>query len=271
MEFIPDCIFARNSWMGCYFSEYSPAYIIATEDVRRSVGQFMPKNCNRVLTVAASGDHPLFCSLYGAKYVDTFDISYNAKCIMDIKTAALQCLDYSEYLNLLDELAECYDITNVSNIGKISKIIPDIEWAYLRSMKGLPVFSHGYWSGKDDPYLLNEQEYNKLREIVKKTYSFEMGDICCLKNRLTESYDFIHISNIFDYIIKPEQQFKILGSLLKHLNVGGRIVLEQIMVSPWSEPPFSNRMKINKLFGGVFKKSNFIKGPECVCMFERVR
>jgi hypothetical protein len=224
-----------------------------------------------VLTVAASGDHPLFCSLNGAKQVDTFDISYNAKCIMDIKTAALQCLDYSEYLNLLDGLAECYDITKVPNIDKISKIIPDIEWAYLRSMKGLLVFSHGVWSGSNDPYLLNEQEYNKLREIVKKTYSFEIGDICCLKNRLTESYDFIHISNILDYIIKPGQQFKIFNFLLKHLNVGGRIVLEQIVVLPWSKPPFSNRIKINNVFGGVFKNVEFVKTTTNVCMFERVR
>ena len=89
MDFVPNSNIAYNCLRKGVFSQYSRAYVITNEDLRYSL-QFMPKETNRALTVAASGDHPLFCSLYGAKYVDTFDISYNAKCVMDIKVAALR-------------------------------------------------------------------------------------------------------------------------------------------------------------------------------------
>jgi len=42
------------------YSSQSEAYKQTNEDLRSAM-RFMPKNCNRALTVAASGDHPLWC------------------------------------------------------------------------------------------------------------------------------------------------------------------------------------------------------------------
>lgn len=80
MKFVPDIDRAKKQVIYSYFSEYSPAYVVTNENLR-TIKDFMPQNCNRALTVAWSGDHPLFCSLYGAKYVDTFDVTINAECI----------------------------------------------------------------------------------------------------------------------------------------------------------------------------------------------
>ena len=43
--------------------------------------------------------------------------------------------------------------------------------------------------------------------------------------KLTKSYDFMHLSNIFDYVQSFNYEFVIL-SLMEHVNPGGRIVTQ---------------------------------------------
>ena len=103
MDFTPDVCMAKRSCDGDGFSAYSRAYINTNEKLRLSM-KYMPKNCNKALVCTASGDHALFASLYGAERVDVFDVSYNAKCIIDMKVAALNCLNREEYSEFLDDL-----------------------------------------------------------------------------------------------------------------------------------------------------------------------
>ena len=226
MDFVPDSNVARDCVTKVGFSLYSRAYVITNEDLRYSM-QFIPKGCNRALTVAGSGDHPLFCSLYGAKHVDAFDISYNAKCIMDIKVSALRNdFDLFDYEQMLYELFYCRDITGLRNIDKISKFLPVEEYNYLCSMKKISLFHQGVNPQRYERFLPTGQEYNKLKDIVKKSYRFILSDIKDLTTKLTEPYDFIHVSNIFDRIPRNEG-LNILSSLLKHVNPKGRILIHK--------------------------------------------
>ena len=179
-ELIPNIHEAKKT-TDHYFSAYSRAYIVTNEDLRLSM-KYMPENCNMALTVAASGDHPLFCSLYGAKHVDTFDISYNAKCLMDIKTAAMKRLNYLEYLDLLEALYNNEDIIHVHNIDKISNELSIIERCYMRSMRGFALFGRGGWDGKGNSCLPKRQEYQKLRELVKQPYAQLRGSKPALRD-----------------------------------------------------------------------------------------
>ena len=275
MDFVPDCKSACEAIkLSDMFSRYSKAYVITNEDLRESMG-FMPKKCNRALTVAASGDHPLFASLYGAKHVDTFDISYNAKCIMDIKVAALSFMRCDTYKNLLDDLYWINDIQKVPKIKKILQKLPITEFNYLCNMKGHMLFSHGL-----EPLSFHEkqfptkQEYKKIRKFVKKPYNFIMTDIGNLSDHLTETYDFIHLSNVLDYV----PMFKITNTitpLLKHVNVGGRILMLD-----------ENRLIHEQNYGfqygptcayscetvvRIFKGWRFIKANNCINILERLR
>jgi hypothetical protein len=247
MNFVPNIDVARKEVETKVFSTYSAAYILTNENLEKSV-QFMPKKCNRALVVAASGDHPLFCSVRGAKQVDTFDISYNAKCIMDIKTAALKCLKYSDYRYLLRDLWQTDDVMMVAGMYKVSKFLPSVEWEYLCSMSGHALFSKGAWNFKKELMFPNEQEYQKLQNTVTKPYNFIMSDIDNLSNCLTESYDFMHLSNIFDYKYTMSSRLSALYPLLKHVNVGGRIVIQHIINIPWDNISLSQyfRLQIEK-------------------------
>ena len=221
--------------------------IQTNEDLYAAMGN-MPKNCNRALTVAASGDHPLWCSLYGAKYVDAFGITFNAKCIMDIKVVALNCLNRDEYVSLLQEL---YNRSNDNNEDlyyswlkwkkrrlferKIANRLPIADLKHIRKNKKCDLFG----SGNIDLYRMpTRQEYAKLQKIVKEPYNFIHTDIKFLGFKLTQSYDFIHLSNIFEHMnITLYQQEQIITSLMGHVNTGGRILFQHLVYAPWNRPP----------------------------------
>lgn len=225
------------------FNEQSHAYITTNEDLRTPMEFFMSANCNRVLTVAGSGDHPLFCSLYGAKHVDTFDVSYNAKCIMDIKTTAINLLNRDEYIEMLENLWWRTDALKAPHMDQVSAKLPAKEYEYLCAMRGTRLFDQDPWVGRDSKYLPNDIEYGNLRKIIKKPYNFIQTNIAELSGNLIESYDIMHLSNVFDHIDDTEEHWRILYPLLKHVNIGGRVLSYQLFGYPKQFPEDSERHK----------------------------
>ena len=267
MDFEPDVDVAKKYVKLVEFSTYSMAYVITNEDLRQSM-QFVPKNCNRALVTAASGDHPLFCSLYGARQVDTFDISYNAKCIMDIKTAALKCMGHVAYIELLKNLHLCQNIQHVPNMEYISKIIPKTEWEYLYALGGCHIFRKGSNPERYKGHFPTKQEYKKLCEVVKKPYNFMLADIDSLSAHLTQKYDFIHLSNILDHL-PIHRHINIITPLLDYVNVGGRILMldefqlnsmkeNGISVGPSCEEACKNIVRIYNDWRFVRNETHFI-------------
>ena len=224
MDFVPDYETAKKDVAHTMFGTYSQAYTVTNEDLRKSM-RFMPEKCENALVVAASGDHPLFCSLYGAKNVDTFDISYNAKCIMDIKTLALNTLNHQDYIRFIKDL---YDISvplmDVKNMDRVLYKLPKTEYDYIYALRESPIFIRKSIS-LNGAVLPTQFEYNKLQESVKSPYNFILSDICKMGGKLTKSYDFMHLSNIFDYVQSFYYEI-VISSLMEHVNPGGRIVTQ---------------------------------------------
>jgi hypothetical protein len=222
MDFVPNYDIAKKELKMNIFGTYSKAYTVTNEDLRQSM-QFMPKKCDDALVVAASGDHPLFCSLYGAKHVDTFDVSYNAKCMMDIKTEALNCLEYSEYISFLRDL---YNISipfaDITNMDKILYKLPKTEYDYIYEFKDENIFMRKSIS-LNNAVLPTQSEYDKLRENIKTNYNFILTDVCKIK--LIKSYDFIHLSNVFDYVNSFHYE-SVVSELMEHVRPGGRILTQ---------------------------------------------
>lgn len=179
------------------FTAYSSAYVMTNEELRHALKD-ISSNTKNALTVVGSGDHPMFTKLYGAKDIDTFDISYNAKLVMDIKTTALSVLDYPEYCRLLVEMAKV-DVKNVKSLPLIADLLPNDEKLYLQQMKDFFIFRHEK-SPEKNKALPTKNEFIQMRKTITKPFNFIWTDVCDLHKKLTKKYDFIHLSNVFDYL-----------------------------------------------------------------------
>lgn len=203
------------------FSEYSRAYIVTNEELRYAL-KYVNKKTKNALTVAASGDHPLFIKLYGAKNVDTFDISYNAKVIMDIKTNALSLLNQKEYCKLLADLSR-KEIKFINDMPKIINKLPKVEQKYIHKLNDYWMFGREICYD-DSPALPTKKEFANMRKAINKPFRFIWSDIRNLDEKLTKKYDFIHLSNIFDYLLSVDIK-SILYKLTQHTNPGCTICI----------------------------------------------
>ncbi|MBP5364177.1 MAG: hypothetical protein J6Y49_02405 [Alphaproteobacteria bacterium] len=204
------------------FGEFAPAYTISNEDQRWATTAI--PNVSKVLTVAGSGDQALFYKLAGAKIIDTFDKTKNARAIQDIKFVAIQKYSLREYNRLLFDLYYADDITTVPQMQRIMPFLP----AQTRRIIMQPGNNHILGAGMDvSSYPENvptEQEYAKLRATHKRAFRFVACDLYDLGAKISGQYDLINISNIFDYCYDGKDKLKILHDLAQHLNIGGHIV-----------------------------------------------
>ncbi len=210
-----------------FFGPSSTAYVATNEDLRSTL-ESVPRNIQRALTVAASGDHPMFAMLYGAKYVDTFDISFNAQLIMDIKTNALSLLNYEEYCELLRCLYDSENITSIKNMPQIMKKLTPFEQKYIIEMQGKYLFEKklGFIS------FPTETEFQKMQQVIKGPFNFIWSDLQTLHTKLDKTYDFIHLSNIFDYLGTYQNCIDILNSLAPYTNPGCNICITGFAKNP---------------------------------------
>lgn len=201
------------------FMEYSPAYVATNEDIRGAIKIVNPKDKN-VLITTGSGDGPMFYRIYGAKNVDSFDISYCAKAIMDVKVSALRRMDLNQYACLL------YDLHWAKSFGQFQSVIdgcPIETQDFIRNMNGCRIFHNG--SGIDKESLPNRREYSRMKKNITEEIPFIWSDLNVLSTKLTKVYDIIYLSNIFQYISDKNDILRILNSLKPHLTVGGHIMV----------------------------------------------
>lgn len=206
------------------FSFYSPAYVISNENLRWITG--LTKNIGqRVLTTTGSGDQPMFYSLNGATHVDTFDISFCAKVIMDIKMAALKTLPREEYIALLDALRKTGDAQSIQKMQDIMHQIPENSANFIRNMRGYKIFTSGWGPNMYKEHLPTDAEYTQMREIVKHPFKFIWTDLSALHTHLIGEYDIINLSNIFEHT-DASRISPILASLRNYVRPGGYIIAQ---------------------------------------------
>ena len=263
----PDIKTAKECLEKGGFSEYSKAYIVTNEHLRL-VLKYIPKQSD-ILTVAASGDQPLFWLLREPKSVDTFDVSYNAKVIMDIKTAAIPRLPFGAYRNLLNGLYEEYDIKDIYEMPEIIKTLPAEEQEYIEQINGKGFIRSDMTLFFSSYLFMQKPEYKKVKERLHGPFNFIWTDITSLHTKLNKTYDFIFLSNIFDYA-SDKQITDVLLSLVPYVNLDGKIYFESnklITKAKWLTG-FSNNVlnKYNQEYKCIVKKSNKYK-----CVLQRTR
>lgn len=207
------------------FAQFSPAYVATNEDVREALRVLQPGRGASILTVAASGDQALLYKLAGAGRVDTFDITYNAKMIMDIKTSGIQRLEHVEYLRLLNQIKTSRDIYKIRQYQQIVEYMPDDTREYVRAMRGVRLTRGGILDT-----VLFTNEYACAKELIKEPFNFIWTDLTNLSARVTMQYDQIYLSNILQYNTSPEYVVGVICDLATKLKSGGKILVN---IAPW--------------------------------------
>ncbi len=204
------------------FGQYSPAYPTTNEDWRFAMSELNPVG-KSVLTVTASGDQPIAFAISGATKIDTFDTSYFARVIMDLKTSAIQTLDHGQYGQFVSELRDTKSVRDIRGYDKIATVCPKQTIVVARQMAGCKIFNAG--TGTCSEYMPTDQEYNIAKQKITGPMNFIWSDLQNLCRELNQEYDIIYLSNIFEYFTSKKKISSVLHSLYPFIKNGGEIML----------------------------------------------
>ncbi|MBQ2859351.1 MAG: DUF3419 family protein [Alphaproteobacteria bacterium] len=204
--------------------DYSHAYVVSNENLRHTTA--LTRDMGRkVLTVAGSGEQPLFYTLNGATHIDTFDISYCARAIMDIKTQAIKSgMPYEQYVQLLTDLHNAPCASQVKGMADILPKIPAHSAKFVRGMDGYRIFGNGLAPENYKKEMISGDEYATLQKKLPRHFNFIWSDVASLHTHLNTEYDVINLSNIFEWT--PDIIMSTLNNLRGHVRPGGYILVQ---------------------------------------------
>lgn len=199
------------------FDTYGKIYAQTNENIDGYMSKLNFNNKDSALCVMASGDHVFNAAMYGIKNIDSFDINKLTEYYaLGIKRSAILKFNYQEYINFMNKLFD--KATTLEEINDlINLIIPYMDNKYKVYWKQVIDYYKtlnnntnlfllllvdiikidGYMTNS---YLLNERNYNKLKDCLAKVNITFKGCNCLnLYEEFNNKYDFIFLSNIVDY------------------------------------------------------------------------
>ncbi len=229
------------------FGQFSRVYSMTTENIREFIYRF-DLNDKKVLSVAGSGDQMLNCILKGSRNITLFDISPLALYQVNLKKAAVQNLEFSEYMDFFNVINSNNnyhgpDILNRDLFDKLSvglddNIISFFDKLYTQYGTGKEIYRNLYFGFdyslthmNDMNNYMDKESFDKLKSILIHDdikLDFIYSNINDLENKLgNNTYDLMMFSNISDYIdeIYDEDSLikyhELINELEKHLNSYG--------------------------------------------------
>lgn len=263
------------------FSDYDPIYPFTTENL--SYLKKLKVKEKDVLTVCGSFDQCLNLAYKGTKSVVNFDTNYLSLVFGALKLAAIQALDYNEFI---------YFFVKDPSLEKEGNFNFKYE-VYLKLRPFLPNEAMKYWdqiyemfaydgkqilesrlfhTGADNldhilfsnPYLRTEKNYLKTKENCKDmTIDFEFKNLLEVGKGDEEKYDLMLFSNIESYLTEDlfgcmsEEEFSqfIEQEASKELKEGGTIQVAYQY----------NRSQSILVYGNFFQKlwkKNYVMNPK---------
>ena len=204
------------------FTEHSFIYKKTNERLQDILDIFSDKD--KILCVIGSGDQILNALLNRPQKIDAFDISIYPKYFLELKIAAIKTLTREEFIdffiNDINYKKEDYydDLFYEKIIKELDGDVRDF-WKYLFDFNDwYDIYNSMLFS--TEPVIkeyalvqnkyLSEEEYYKLREILKTTkINYIQSDILNLD--IDDNYDLIYLSNIIQYVDPKLYKTKIEG------------------------------------------------------------
>ena len=205
-------------------------YSYTNENIKSYLNNFDFNNKNSALSVLSSGDHVFNLIHNGITSIDAFDSNYLTEFYsLGIKKAMILKYDYKDFLHkYLDLLLGYYSVYKESIF--IEKLLPYMDNRYAMFWNDLVKFNYDLQSNNSDKrllisdivtkkfimkdriklynnYLSSNENYEILKDnLLNSKINFSCLDILDISNKFNNKYDFILLSNIFDYL---DSRFKL--------------------------------------------------------------
>ncbi len=206
-----DRVWTEISYCGSRFNRWSSPYIFSTEFPWLNWPDDLPGKYSRVLTIAGSGDVPLFFKYLGVTDLIAVDVSYHACMWNELKRCMVKGFDFMQIKRIFSDVissprtekkklwADCfYEIVECmsSNAGKywvsIANSGIDIVKKFLRPSDSL--FSDKAF------YLRDELTYERLK-VADLSYSLYNLPLEVMLYKLPDGcLDLIYCSNFIEYL-----------------------------------------------------------------------
>ena len=196
-------------------SEYSRIYKNTTENVREYMRCFTSPNSSALIPTA-SGDQVVESILNGFSFITCFDINRLAKYYVSLKLCAIEYLSKEDYIKFMYKDGFNTDIFNSIKKYLDSDVRSFWEDLYKKaSGRRIDFFMFRCFSSNNGLYngnsfnlycannyssLLIDDNYNKIKEMLSNVnIHYIDSDFIFLSSVLSSKYDFINLSNIYQY------------------------------------------------------------------------
>lgn len=232
---------------------------------------------SRIATVGSSGDQVLNAIFYGAKDITLIDANIFTRAYFEYKTAMIKNLTYSMFMKVLGT----FEMFNWKIYSMFSHdLSPHTQHFFDELMLNQDNDFHDYDEGyltdslirnnlfhtpcedhKDEEENLfynNHHDYAKLQQLlIENNFKIEFinADITEFPTKLKGKFDYIFLSNIYEYIDK-KIMVPIIKKLYKKLNAGGAIQYHYIYGYP--EHRYVKSKNFNKTKEKILINENLI-------------
>lgn len=245
--------------VGVPFSKYQKVYISTNENIKHYLNLFDFSNKKSALSVLASGDHIFNLINKDIIDIDSFDTNLlSLYYVLGLRRAMIVKYNYKEYLNIYSKI-----LNSSTSLDEITTIINDLlplmDKCYRDYWKEVNTYNYKLQKNnkyhinlfymlfinfnkiddviRNNNYLENEEEYNKLRNnILRANITFKNINALYLSKEYSKNYDFILLSNILDYFNRYydynftyKDLLEYESTLLNILGENGIIFLNYIM------------------------------------------
>ena len=198
------------------YNWHAPVFLFTNENIASYLDKMSDVSGKKVLSVAGSGDHAFEALLRGADTVDTFDVNYLQKHVIELKSKMIKYLPHSEFMRFFFNEQDFFSRDIIKPI-------------WHKFSPALRVFLNQYYRAKEESlfryraaqsmfytidkitYLNDTAAYEHLGRIMPDKIKFKHADLANITGAFKELYDTILLSNISEYSFEeiPDKAAKI--------------------------------------------------------------